>query len=375
MPYTQLSFQKTRSIVAVAALLLACNAVFAQATYTKDLALFIDTTLQTDVPLAVLSSELPVTVSAGTRWKGKFRVMNVSREAIHSTFKVRLIYENRDTYHQFAQEIGTWEGSQLLPQVPVEQSFEALAPAGLPTGSTKLRIVVMAGDNPQPLSLAMKYHHPPGFYEVGKINMLNNGSRKKKRMVFFGDSITQEATMPDGYVSQLEKMGGKAAAYELIGAGVGGDRVTSLWARADADVLVYKPAVVVIFVGVNDCGWFRYVPHIGGTQLDQYERVLTDLVKKFQREKIKVVVCTPAALGEKKNGENEEDQNLDQYVEVCRKVAKAQGCKLVDLRLVFTEYEQKNNPQNLSKGILTTDGVHLTPLGGKLVAENILKVL
>ncbi len=194
-------------------------------------------------------------------------------------------------------------------------------------------------------------------------------------MVFFGDSITQEATMPDGYVSELEKMGGKLTDYELIGAGIGGDRVTSLWARADADVLVYKPQAIVIFVGVNDCSWFKHVPQIGGTKVETYEKVLTDLVRKFQKNNTKVIVCTPAALGEKKEGDNELDQSLNQYAQACRRVAEKNGCTLVDLRKVFMAYISKNNPENLSKGILTTDGVHLTSLGSKLVAESIYKNL
>ena len=63
-------------------------------------------------------------------------------------------------------------------------------------------------------------------------------------MVFFGDSVTQEAPLPDGYVSQLETLGGPAASWELIGAGVDDDRVMSLRDRANADVLIYQPHAV-----------------------------------------------------------------------------------------------------------------------------------
>jgi lysophospholipase L1-like esterase len=42
---------------------------------------------------------------------------------------------------------------------------------------------------------------------------------------------------------------------------------------------------------------------------------------------------------------------------------------LVDLRKIFHDYSLANNPKNESKGILTTDGVHLNEKGNKLVAE------
>jgi hypothetical protein len=62
-------------------------------------------------------------------------------------------------------------------------------------------------------------------------------------VVFFGDSVTQ-AHLPDSYVSQLETLGGPAASWELIGAGVDDDRVMSLRDRANADVLIYQPHAV-----------------------------------------------------------------------------------------------------------------------------------
>jgi lysophospholipase L1-like esterase len=47
----------------------------------------------------------------------------------------------------------------------------------------------------------------------------------------------------------------------------------------------------------------------------------------------------------------------------------------VDLRAAFTNYLRTHNPQNQPKGILTTDGVHLTREGNALVARELHKVL
>jgi lysophospholipase L1-like esterase len=48
---------------------------------------------------------------------------------------------------------------------------------------------------------------------------------------------------------------------------------------------------------------------------------------------------------------------------------------LVDLRKDFTEYEQKNNPENKESGILTVDRVHLNDKGNAFVAEKMMEVL
>lgn len=56
-------------------------------------------------------------------------------------------------------------------------------------------------------------------------------ANKKKRIVFFGDSITAAAVKPGGYIVKLDSMlalQGKAEQYELIGAGVSGNKVYDL---------------------------------------------------------------------------------------------------------------------------------------------------
>ena len=42
---------------------------------------------------------------------------------------------------------------------------------------------------------------------------------------------------------------------------------------------------------------------------------------------------------------------------------------------IFHDFSVANNPNNVAKGILTTDGVHLNEKGDALVAEELWKVL
>src|SRR5215475_2038516 len=78
---------------------------------------------------------------------------------------------------------------------------------------------------------------------------------KPKRVVFFGDSITDAGAKPGGYIIKLgEALAKKGLAdqFELIGAGIGGNKVYDLYLRMDSDVLMKNPDVVVIWIGVND---------------------------------------------------------------------------------------------------------------------------
>lgn len=200
--------------------------------------------------------------------------------------------------------------------------------------------------------------------------------QEKKRVIFFGDSITEAGVKPGGYISvlgDLMKQKGLDKNFDLQGAGIGGNKVYDLYLRMDEDVLAKKPDVVVIWVGVNDV-WHKS-SYGTGTDEDKFEKFYTAIIKKLQAENVDVVVCTPAAIGEKTDFTNSQDGDLNQYSQVIRKVAQKNNCKLVDLRKVFLDYNLASNNTNQASGTLTTDGVHLNEKGNVLVAEQMLNVL
>lgn len=200
--------------------------------------------------------------------------------------------------------------------------------------------------------------------------------QKKTRIVFFGDSITQAGVGPTGYITKLQKMledNGKASQYELIGAGIGGNKVYDLYLRMEDDVLAKNPDVVVIWIGVNDV-WHK-ASYGTGTDPDKFERFYTAIIKKLQAKNIQVVLCTPATIGEKADYSNQQDGDLNQYSNIIRRLAKTNNCKLIDLRSDFHEYILKNNPDNKESGILTTDRVHLNEKGNAFVAQKMMEGL
>ena len=191
---------------------------------------------------------------------------------------------------------------------------------------------------------------------------------KKIRVVFFGDSITEAAVKPHGFImiddSLLNPNG--ASDYELIGAGVSGNKVYDLYLRMEDDVISRSPDIVVIYVGVNDV-WHKKMGT--GTDADKFERFYLALVKKFRAANIKVIVCTPATIGERFDNTNEQDGDMNHYSNIIRKIAADQHLTLVDLRSAFEEYEKLNNKNNLDRGLLTSDGVHLNDAGNMFVAK------
>lgn len=201
-------------------------------------------------------------------------------------------------------------------------------------------------------------------------------TQKKTRVVFFGDSITQAAVQPNGFIRQIDSMlqqRGSADQYELIGAGISGNKVYDLYLRMDSDVLMKKPDVVFIYIGVNDV-WHKATSGTG-TDAPKFEKFYTAIIKKLQANNARVILCTPATIGERKDYINQQDGDMNYYSEIIRRLAKQYNCQLIDLRSLFHEYDAQNNPDNKDRGILTLDGVHLNPQGNKLVAEKMLDAL
>lgn len=199
---------------------------------------------------------------------------------------------------------------------------------------------------------------------------------KKTRVVFFGDSITELGVKETGYVTKLGGIiaaAGKSDAFELIGAGVSGNKVYDLYLRMDTDVIERKPDVVVIYIGVNDVWHKRSMGT--GTDFGKFGKFYEALVNKLKKSGAKVIVCTPAVIGERTDFSNELDGDLNLYSRWIREFAAKRNMPLVDLRKSFLDYGAANNKENKEQGILTTDKVHLNAAGNALVAEEIWKVL
>jgi lysophospholipase L1-like esterase len=126
------------------------------------------------------------------------------------------------------------------------------------------------------------------------------------RRIFFGDSITQAGVGPSGYITRIGDMLKKqnlANEYELIGAGIGGNKIYDLFLRMEDDVLAKQPNLTFVYIGVNDV-WHKRTSGTG-TDADKFVKFYDAVIKKLQAAGSKVILCTPAVIGEKTDYSNE----------------------------------------------------------------------
>ena len=208
-----------------------------------------------------------------------------------------------------------------------------------------------------------------------------------KKVVFLGDSITQNAIINSdkfkGFISLLGENVDQNT--ELIGKGIGGDKVSALLTRYRDDVIKLNPDMVFIYIGINDV-WHKY-DYGTGTDIDLYENGLRQIITDLKENGVEVILCTQTVIGENKGEftlvnqfkdiETMEIMNndLDDYSDIIRKLSREFDTKLLDLRKIFMQYISENNPENKSKGVLTSDGVHLNNIGSKLIADEMIKFI
>ncbi len=201
-------------------------------------------------------------------------------------------------------------------------------------------------------------------------------------IVFLGDSITDMNRNRE----IVEEGWGWGASYAFIikaildteepckhhiyNRGIGGERITYMYARAKQDCWALKPDIVSIMSGRND---FNEATERNGIDIQRYKRTYEALIEetKEQFPDVKIIVIEPFVL-ETPETENEKYENfrkMQDYSNASREVAEKCGVAFVPLQKRFSELAKK-----YGASFWLYDGVHTTAAGAKIMADEWLKV-
>ena len=202
------------------------------------------------------------------------------------------------------------------------------------------------------------------------------------RIVFAGDSVTDmESAQPVGeglfdnlgksYVRIIDNM--LAAFYpevrvRVTNSGTSGNTSRDLLARFDRDVVNLKPDWVSICIGINDV-WRQFdTPAMFDYQVmpDEYEANLEKMIKSVKNKVKGVFIITPYYI--EPNREDAMRNRMDEYGEICRKLAEKHGCIFVDFQSVYAKYCKTRH-----SSFITWDRVHPNQVGATLMAREFLK--
>ena len=164
-----------------------------------------------------------------------------------------------------------------------------------------------------------------------------NHGKKKKKVLFFGDTFNELDGQPGGYISWIAqhlKNEGIEEKYTLLTALQPGQKIYDLYMQLEEKVLKQEPRLLVLYAGVHDV-WDKYVKGTG-TGLETFEQLFTGILQKCGAANIKVIVCTP--VGWVKPGfETQLTSEVDEYAAVMRSVAATYEASVADWNALLVE--------------------------------------
>ncbi|MGM0125922.1 hypothetical protein IGI37_003323 [Enterococcus sp. AZ194] len=195
------------------------------------------------------------------------------------------------------------------------------------------------------------------------------------KILFNGDSITDACRREDpdfglgyGYPLFLTALLNEYynnQKIEVINRGISGDQIAGMNSRWQEDCLDYQPDLVSILIGINDVGFNEEAESFGTLEeTARYETIYREVLDKTKAAGIeKIVLMEPFVMP------NEVDRShwrkdLDPKIQVVRKLAAEYNTVLVSLDGLLNQLCLANGAEKY-----TRDGVHLVPLGNKVVAE------
>jgi lysophospholipase L1-like esterase len=190
---------------------------------------------------------------------------------------------------------------------------------------------------------------------------------KGQKIAFLGDSITQAGARPNGYCELvIRTLNAQSLEVTPRYAGISGHKSNQMLARLEKDVLSHKPDWMTLSCGVNDV-WHGD----RGVALEPYKKNITAIVDQAQAAGVKVMILTSTMIRE--DQANDLNQRLAPYNTFLKNLAKEKKCLFADLNADMQE-ALKHFPEDSPKGKqLTSDGVHMNPLGNYMMAKGVLK--
>lgn len=202
--------------------------------------------------------------------------------------------------------------------------------------------------------------------------------KKGDRVVFYGDSITDNAWYPK-FVELFVRLRYPDLDVRFYNAGVGGDRVTGGWMgpiddRLTRDLFSRKPTVITVMLGMNDGGYQAPKDDITNAYKNGYQHI----VDRFKKEapNARVFLIQPSPFDDVTRapgwpgGYNGVMKSFGDYV---ADLAKANGFATVDFNAPVVSMLEKANATDAGTAAkIIPDRVHPGSAGHMVMAEQLL---
>ena len=204
------------------------------------------------------------------------------------------------------------------------------------------------------------------------------------KILFFGDSLTDgcrekspdadpNCNMGQSYPCLVSARLGRdfpEKKYTFCNRGIGGNRLSELYARLEPDVVMEQPDLVSIMIGINDCGFYaKWGLPVDADRFGRLYHTMINEIREFLPD-VQFILCEPVfyPAGWRKDDQEGIGQLLPAVQQAAAKVAAEQRIPYVRLQEQFYALCKNGEPE-----YWLWDGIHPTLSGHQLIADEWLK--
>ena len=195
--------------------------------------------------------------------------------------------------------------------------------------------------------------------------------KEGQRMVFYGDSITQQMIYT-GYVMDYFALHYPESEITFRNAGWSGDKAPLALIRLQRDVLSLKPDVVSMCFGMNDAAYTEF----NQERFDTYMQSMAAIISELKKADVKVVLLTPGCVDPDKGVKFPPIYNdtLARYADGVKELAVKENLPVYDIYRLMLDVQRKGKA-NDSGFTMIPDGIHPNEIGHTLMAFGLVNAL
>lgn len=197
-----------------------------------------------------------------------------------------------------------------------------------------------------------------------------------ERLLCLGDSITAANRLfcPDklgeGYVSMLPPL---SKDLEILNRGMDGFTISRILQNIQRDCINLHPDIITVQAGINNIGLMMNTDRSPAQQaqmMAEYVKEYTALLKKItEQSQARLILIEPFIFPypEEYAGWIPHVKTLSGHI---KELADIFGCSFLPLHDLLNQEARR-----MGYDAVTTDGIHLTPLGHQIVAQRLSKLI
>lgn len=208
--------------------------------------------------------------------------------------------------------------------------------------------------------------------------------KENDKIVFIGNSITHAGSYHNVFRTFLATRLQKD--ITIYNKGISGDVTDQVLARLEVDILVEKPTVAFIMLGMNDVMRDLYTDTPTETQLkkqqnalDRYKKQTDKLVNLLLVQNIKIILFTPTPFDESPNITKQNNKGVNEALGKCalhiKAMASIYNLEVVDFYESMNKINIEEQKRNENFTIVGPDRIHPGTLGHFIMGYQLVNTI